>query len=84
MSLNVKNPAAHRLAKELATLTGESLTEAVTVALEERLARERVAHVGGLAERLLAIGRDCAGRLREPYASADPGDLLHDEVGLPR
>ena len=39
--LNLKSGEAHRLASELAELTGESLTLAVTVALRERLARER-------------------------------------------
>jgi antitoxin VapB len=37
-----------------------------------------------LADRLLAIGRDCAARLKEPFRSVDPGDLLYDERGLPR
>lgn len=84
MSLNVKHPQAHRLARELADITGESLTDAVTIALRERLARERALRAGGLAERLLEIGRDCAGRLEAPYATADAGALLHDESGLPR
>ena len=39
MSLNIKNPEAHALAARLATKTGETLTEAVTQALRERLAR---------------------------------------------
>ena len=39
MSLNIKNPEAHALAVRLAKLTGETLTEAVTAALRERLAR---------------------------------------------
>lgn len=38
----------------------------------------------GLAARLLAIGRDCAVRLKEPYRSVEHGDLLYDERGLPR
>jgi antitoxin VapB len=37
----------------------------------------------GLADRLLAIGRDTAPRLREPLRSADHGDLLYDDQGLP-
>ncbi len=37
----------------------------------------------GLAQRLLAIGRDCAQYLQEPFRSADHGDLLYDERGLP-
>ena len=38
----------------------------------------------GLAERLLAIGQDCAAHLSEPYRSIDHADLLYDERGLPR
>jgi len=38
MALNVKSADAHRLARELARRTGESLTEAVTEALRLRLA----------------------------------------------
>ena len=41
MHLSIKNDEAHKLATELAGLTGESLTSAVTLALRERLARER-------------------------------------------
>jgi antitoxin VapB len=84
MGLNIKNREAHLLAQELSTLTGESMTTAVTVALRERLARVRQKQGFGLADRLLAIGRDCAGRLKEPFRSADHGDLLYDERGLPR
>lgn len=41
MALNIKNPEADRLAHELADLTGESITEAVTAALRGRLATVR-------------------------------------------
>jgi antitoxin VapB len=82
MSLNIKNEEAHRLASRLARLTGESLTEAVTRALRERL--ERVEAPNDLARQLLDIGRDCAERLSEPYRSVAHGDLLYDERGLPR
>ncbi len=84
MSLNIKKKEAHRLAEELARLTGESLTTAVTEALRERLDRVRDAQRTSLSDRLLAIGKDCAKRLREPYRSADHGELLYDERGLPR
>ena len=85
MSLNIKNEDAHRLARDLAAITGESLTTAVTIALRERLERVRQGHNSGrLSERLLAIGRDCAARFKEPYRSADHADLLYDERGLPR
>ncbi len=39
MSLNIKNPVVERLADEVARLTGESKTEAIRKALEERQAR---------------------------------------------
>ena len=84
MSLNIKNDEAHLLARELAELTGESLTAAVTEALRERLRRLRRDRTGSLAERLLAIGRDCASRLKEPYRTLDHEVLLYDEQGLPR
>lgn len=84
MGFNIKNAEAHRLAKKLADLTGESMTAAVTQALRERL--ERVGHAkhGSLAERLLVIGKRSARHLKEPFRSADHGDLLYDERGLPR
>lgn len=84
MTLNIKNEEAHRLARELAQLTGASLTEAVTEALRERLTRLRGAKRGNLADRLLAIGRDCAKRLPPEVRAVDHGVLLYDERGLPR
>ena len=44
MSLNIKNDETCRLARELASLTGETVTGAVTVALRDRLVRERRVH----------------------------------------
>lgn len=84
MGLNLKNRETYRLARELADLTGESMTAAVTEALRERLQRVREARGEGLADRLLAIGRDCSAHLREPFRSVEHGDLLYDERGLPR
>jgi len=84
MSLNIKSEDAHRLARELAALTGESMTAAVTEALRERIERVKRSERHGLAERLLAIGRDCAAHLKEPYRSIDHAELLYDDRGLPR
>lgn len=42
MGLNIKNPDVERLVAEVAELTGESKTEAVRVALEERRRRLRL------------------------------------------
>jgi antitoxin VapB len=84
MGLNIKNREAHQLAAELAKRTGETMTAAITTALRERLDRLRREQDVGLAERLLAIGEDCAKRLKEPFRSAAHGDLLYDDQGLPR
>ncbi|HEY7351940.1 MAG TPA: type II toxin-antitoxin system VapB family antitoxin [Terriglobales bacterium] len=84
MSLNIKNEETHRLIKELAALTGENMTAAVTEAVRERLSRVRRKRHGGLAERLLKIGRECAAHMKEPYLSIDHGELLYDDKGLPK
>jgi len=84
MSLNIKNDEAHQLAQELAKLTGESMAAAVTKAVRERLDRVRREKSISLATRLVAIGKDCAAHLKEPFRSADHADLLYDKKGLPR
>lgn len=84
MSLNIKNNEAHKLAQQLAKLTGESLTKAVTEAVRERLERVRSERGVALSDRLLEIGKDCAVHLKEPFRSADHGHLLYDERGLPQ
>lgn len=83
MSLNVKNPEAHELARELAELTGESMSSAVTIAMRERRDRVLAERSGSLAEQILEIGRDCAGRLPDHVRRIDHGELLYDENGLP-
>jgi antitoxin VapB len=83
MSLNIKNPETHQLARELAELTGESMSTAVTIAVRERRDRVLIDRSGGLVEQMLEIGRDCARRLPESARSIDHGDLLYDEHGLP-
>jgi len=86
MTLNIKSAEAHELTRELAKLTGESLTEAVTTAVRERLERMRgtAEQVQVRAQVLLGIGRDTAGRLTEATRTAEHGELLYDEHGLPR
>ena len=54
MALSIKTAEADELARSLTRLTGESMTEAVTIALRERLARERARRQrdGDLIQRL--------------------------------
>jgi antitoxin VapB len=84
MSLNIKNEEAHRLAKELAESTGESMATAVTRAVRERLERVRRARRMSKVERILKIARESAPLWKEPFRSIDHGDLLYDEKGLPK
>lgn len=61
MALNIRDPEVEELAAELARITGETEKEAVVQALRDRLARTRRDDgTPGLADRLVAIGRECA------------------------
>lgn len=82
MALNIRNPKAERLATELAALTGESKTEAVTRALQERLKQVRNrSQKKFLADRLDEIARHCASLPVLDDRSTDR--LLYDESGFP-
>ena len=82
MHLNIKNDEAHKLATELARLTGESLTSAVTLALRERLTRERRRRrTEKIIARLMRIGNAYAAL---PNTGRSPDEILgYDEHGLP-
>lgn len=83
MTLNIKDPEAHKLARRIAQKTGETMTRAVTEALRERLARLSRGHAStAMAEELLAIGRRCAATLKK--RPVDHAILLYDEYGLPK
>ena len=85
MSLNIKNQETCRLAGELARLTGETMTGAITVALRERLAREkRLRDADARARRLRAIAERCAKLLGPGPSAVEHGEVLYDERGLPR
>lgn len=83
MALSLKDPETDRLARALAALTGETLTEAIRRALAERLARERVrrGHPGGLVGRIREIGEQYAALpdVAAPATDARPG---HGAAGM--
>jgi antitoxin VapB len=81
MVLSIKNDTADRLARELAATTGESITDAVTTAIEERLRRERRARTG-LAVRLRRLSQEAAAL---PLLDDRPEDDLlgYDDLGVP-
>lgn len=82
MSLNIKDPEAHRLARAVSRATGESMTRAVTVALRERLERVQPLRRKATTEELLAIADRFAAHAKGRHI--DHGDWLYDEQGLPK
>ena len=85
LSINIKNKETCRLAGELATLTGETKTGAITIALRERLERERRS-CGAEArlQRLRATADRCAQLLKPGPSAVEHGAVLYDEQGLPK
>jgi antitoxin VapB len=83
MPLNIKDRATEQAVRELAALTGETVTTAVRRAAEDRLHRvRRPASPGSLAAELLEIGRRCAGL--PDLDTRTPDEILgYDEHGLP-
>ncbi len=81
MTLRITHPEADRLARELAAETGESITDAVVVALRERLERVR-----GRRRLREDVARIQARYQRLPLRDArTPEEMLgYDEHGLPR
>ena len=84
MALSIKHPEADRLARELASATGESLTAAIINALRERLTREQGRNRRPrLRDELRAIRQRCAALPVKDYRS--PDEILgYDDQGLPR
>ena len=72
------------MASQLAELTGESLTAAVTEAVRERLERQtRARNRDERLNRVREIAADIRKQLRQPLPSSDHS-WLYDENGLPR
>ena len=84
MAISIKSPEADRLARELSAMTGESITVAVTVAMRERIERERHQNKNqeALINELMAIAAHCAS-LPNIDTRTDDEILGYDENGLP-
>ena len=82
MALSIKTEEAERLARELAAATGETLTDAVTNALRERLDRVRSSTRMDIAERLNRLSLEYSAM---PVADdRTPEEILgYDQNGLP-
>jgi antitoxin VapB len=83
MALSIKSDEADHLARELAAETGETLTEAVVVALRERLDREHARHAESMRARLARLAADVA--VLPVADSRAPEEITgYDDAGLPR
>ena len=84
MGLNIKDPTTDRLARQLAATTGESITVAARVAIEERLARIRRRHrdpgEGARLIQIVARGR----ALATVDARSEVAILGYGPDGMPR
>jgi antitoxin VapB len=83
MALIIKSDDVDRLARDLAAETGETLTEAVEIALRERLDREHARHAASMRTRLGRLAADVAAlRIADDRT---PEEIIgYDDVGLPR
>lgn len=82
MSINLKNPETSRAIRELAELTGEGQTEAVTIAVKARIDAIRRERGHGRFDRIMAISKITGPLLKD---LPDHGDFLYDkETGLPK
>jgi antitoxin VapB len=82
VALSLKDPETDRLAREVAALTGESLTEAIRHSLTERLARERLRRGQsiGMAAALNAFASEWV----PDGDTRTPDEIIgYDENGLP-
>jgi antitoxin VapB len=83
MALNIKNEEAHRLASQLAAVTGTTMSEAVTTAVRETLARRTAdPDVNALLAEVKELQRFLSDLPDRDRRSADE-ILGYDEFGLP-
>ena len=57
MALNLKSPDAEKLIRELADITGETITDTIQQAVRERLTRERLRRLGAVEKSWARIER---------------------------
>jgi antitoxin VapB len=84
MALSIRNAKTEKLARELAAESGETITQAINQALEERLERLRGRSTApDLVEEILKISKRCSAIPDRDQRSADE-ILGYDSVGVPQ
>lgn len=84
MALSIKSDVADRLARQLAAETGETLTDAVEIALRERLDREQAKKGSSrMSQKLARLAADVR-TMRVADARQPDAIIGYDNAGLPR
>ena len=84
MALSIQNSKAEKLAREVAAQSGETITQAITRALEERLERMRGRRtIADTAAEILKISKRCS-QLPDRDVRMPEEILGYDEMGVPR
>jgi antitoxin VapB len=84
MGLNIKNDEVHRLARDVAARTGETMTHAIQTALEEKLQRLTLAQSAERRRRAQRVRAVLASLPAAPASATSRHDDLYDEAGLPQ
>lgn len=82
MALNIKDPETDRLVRDLADLTGLTITDVIRVAVREKMVREARRRERGSMDRIRAIVR--AYNALPVIDPRTPEEMLYDEHGLPK
>jgi antitoxin VapB len=80
-NLNIKSDEAYEIATDIARRTGQNLTLVVTAALR---ASERALTLDERRARIAALATKSGKQWKEGLKSAEHGDLLYDDLGLPK
>ena len=80
--ISIKDPDTDSKIRDLAALTGESITVAVRTAIEQRLRRESSRRRAGVAQRLLALSLARPGLEKRNQETAEEA-IGYDDHGLP-
>ncbi len=83
MALNIRNPEADQLARRLAAITGESISEAVLQAIRERLSREAERRHSSSIQGIIDRMQERIARLPVQDQGSDEEILGYDSLGHP-
>ena len=82
MALSIRNSRAEQLAREVAAVSGENLTQAIIHALEERLERSHGRRTTtNTVQEIMAISQRCSSLPEQDHRSTDE-ILGYNQIGI--